>query len=205
MASKLFESHVTTCEKHFSIMGNSSKNDSGVSFEGAVTVGFSDSQVENADIVIGADGLHSCVRKYLDPEGRSEPQFTNPAGVGGEIDRPLLRREGRDLNLPCLILGKDNAFGIMPASYDGNLIIWFYDLPTLPSYYSKSGRIIVIGDAAHVIVPTAGQGAVRSLEDAITLANALAPSLKLNQSAWDSSSLIFSASGRFTVNNVWRR
>lgn len=40
----------------------------------------------------------------------------------------------------------------------------------LSSWVSKGGRMMVIGDAAHPILPTSGQGAGQAIEDAATVA-----------------------------------
>lgn len=45
--------------------------------------------------------------------------------------------------------------------------------PTIDSWTSKGGRTILIGDAAHANLPTAGQGASQALEDAVTVAQCL--------------------------------
>ncbi|MFI7135804.1 FAD-dependent monooxygenase [Nonomuraea sp. NPDC050153] len=47
-----------------------------------------------------------------------------------------------------------------------------HDLPDLPAY--TSGRIALLGDAAHAMSPDRGQGAGQSIEDAVVLAAALA-------------------------------
>lgn len=47
-------------------------------------------------------------------------------------------------------------------------------LPRLPSWTSDSGRILIIGDAAHAIPPVTGQGANQAFEDGYTLALVLA-------------------------------
>lgn len=50
-----------------------------------------------------------------------------------------------------------------------------FQVPTLESYVSPiHHRVILIGDAAHAIPPTGGQGAAMAMEDAQTLAYALA-------------------------------
>ncbi|KAK6428560.1 hypothetical protein LTR95_015294 [Oleoguttula sp. CCFEE 5521] len=55
------------------------------------------------------------------------------------------------------------------------LSLWpFFSAPTLDSWVSKSARVILIGDSAHAIPPTGGQGAAMALEDAETLSYALA-------------------------------
>ena len=50
----------------------------------------------------------------------------------------------------------------------------YYKVPALASYTSPSRRVILIGDAAHALPPTGGQGAAMAFEDAATLARALA-------------------------------
>lgn len=49
------------------------------------------------------------------------------------------------------------------------------ELPDLPSWSSGSGRIILLGDAAHCFPPYAGQGSCMAIEDAAVLADMLAP------------------------------
>ncbi|KAK4543396.1 hypothetical protein LTR36_005539 [Oleoguttula mirabilis] len=44
------------------------------------------------------------------------------------------------------------------------------DLPPIESYVSSSGRFVLVGDAAHAIVPHLGSGAAMALEDAAALA-----------------------------------
>jgi 2-polyprenyl-6-methoxyphenol hydroxylase-like FAD-dependent oxidoreductase len=46
-------------------------------------------------------------------------------------------------------------------------------VPKLESWSSVDKRVIILGDAAHAIPPTAGQGASQGFEDAFTLATLL--------------------------------
>ena len=48
------------------------------------------------------------------------------------------------------------------------------DLPPLKSWLSDSGRVVLIGDAAHAMVPFLAQGASMSIEDGACLAESLA-------------------------------
>jgi 2-polyprenyl-6-methoxyphenol hydroxylase-like FAD-dependent oxidoreductase len=60
------------------------------------------------------------------------------------------------------------------------LAIWpYYVVPKLESWFSANKRVIILGDAAHAIPPTAGQGASQGFEDAFTLA-ALLPRITAN-------------------------
>lgn len=43
-----------------------------------------------------------------------------------------------------------------------------YDMPTVPTWHNS--RMIIIGDAAHAVSPSAGQGASMAVEDAVILA-----------------------------------
>ncbi|KAK9427796.1 hypothetical protein V1505DRAFT_395789 [Lipomyces doorenjongii] len=60
----------------------------------------------------------------------------------------------------------------------------FYSVPHLDSWSSPKKRVFVIGDAAHAIPPTGGQGAAMAFEDAETfayvLARVLAPDFNAN-------------------------
>ena len=47
------------------------------------------------------------------------------------------------------------------------------DLPTLPTWISESGRVVLIGDAAHAMVPYLAQGASMAIEDGAALAECL--------------------------------
>ncbi len=47
------------------------------------------------------------------------------------------------------------------------------DLPPLPTWLSKSGKSVLIGDAAHAMVPFLAQGASMSIEDGACLAECL--------------------------------
>ena len=57
----------------------------------------------------------------------------------------------------------------------GKISAWpFYTVPRLEKWASSSGRVIILGDAAHAIPPTAGQGVNQAFEDVYMLAALLA-------------------------------
>ncbi|KAF2102821.1 salicylate hydroxylase [Rhizodiscina lignyota] len=49
----------------------------------------------------------------------------------------------------------------------------FNIMPDIPKWFSPSGRVIFIGDAAHAMPPTGGQGAAMAFEDAETLSHVI--------------------------------
>lgn len=77
-------------------------------------------------------------------------------------------REGYADRQPIVQRAVDN---IIP----GSTFIWpQYTLPRLPGWTSDRGRVVLIGDAAHAMPPTSGQGANQAFEDGWTLARVLA-------------------------------
>jgi len=55
-----------------------------------------------------------------------------------------------------------------------SILCWpFYAMPRLPSWSSFSGNVIMIGDAAHAMPASSGQGVNQALEDAFSLAKVL--------------------------------
>ena len=192
-----------------------------------VKVSFASGHSETADLVVGADGIHSRVRNYVSPS--TIPKFSGQMGIGGPVNASKLYEVTQGLPLPALILGQQNSFALMPCTYNGdkvgcfatveaddrsreewaslaadkkglakmvqdrhsasgewpevvrvaarevdvsNVTLWpFYKVPVIEQWASTSKRVILIGDAAHGIPPTGGQGAAMAFEDAATLAD----------------------------------
>ncbi|GKU06674.1 kynurenine 3-monooxygenase [Fusarium langsethiae] len=198
---------------------------------GSVTWRFTDGSEETADLLIGADGIHSRVRSYLYPD--LTPKFTNMIGVTAAVPTSQLKLEEGDYKLPATFMhDKRGAFVIAPQLADGSEVLigkqkvfvgedpgrdawkamnsdktwcvdflreghedypsivsnatsqissekvnlWpFYLLPKLDKWASsdKHGRVAILGDAAHAIPPTAGQGVNQAFEDVYTFAGVL--------------------------------
>jgi 2-polyprenyl-6-methoxyphenol hydroxylase-like FAD-dependent oxidoreductase len=183
---------------------------------GAATVGFGDGTSVTADVVIGADGIHSVLQGFVvDP---AEPVFSGvvayrglvPSMAGypadtmrmwvGESKHFLVFpvRAGQLLNyvgfvqsgtsvreswsaagdpvaLAAHFTGWDPVIGEIIAAITGpggSGFQWgMYDRAPLPRW--SSGRLTLLGDAAHPMLPHLGQGVNQALEDAVALAELL--------------------------------
>ncbi|WP_405062675.1 FAD-dependent monooxygenase [Kribbella sp. NBC_01505] len=156
-----------------------------------------------ADLVIAADGLRSVIRSALHPQyagprysgytayrgiadvraddggetwgqaqrfgvtqlidGRAYWYATanQPAGQGGDLAAVIRRYGGWHDPIPAILAATDTA-----------LQNDIYDL-TLPLVPFATGRIALLGDAAHAMTPNLGRGACTAIEDAGALARHL--------------------------------
>ena len=189
----------------------------GLSQSNKVSVQFENRSVE-ADVVIGADGVHSQVRQAL--FGQDQPQFTgivvwrgivpmeklpahmvrmvgsNWVGPGAHVVHYPLRA-GKVMNFVGALERDDwrveswSARGTteeLAADFKG----WHEDVHALirnipvphkwalmtrpPMERWTVGRVTLLGDACHSMVPFLAQGAVMAIEDGFVLARALAAS-----------------------------
>lgn len=77
----------------------------------------------------------------------------------------------RDLLLPLLRKDTTPAADLVAATGDDLMVTHATEIPTGAPW--RSGRTLLIGDAAHAASPATGQGASMALEDAVVLAKSL--------------------------------
>lgn len=176
---------------------------------------FANGVVAEADVVVGAEGIHSELRPYVFPP--SKPVFHGTISYRGLIPRERLPGWPMDrwqmwagpsrhfLVFPVRHGTMVNYVGFMPTdeemkeswSAPGDPAVlrrefegwdpriaevlkqvdqtfrWaLYDREPLPGW--SKGRLTLLGDAAHPMLPHLGQGANQSIEDGMALATILA-------------------------------
>jgi 2-polyprenyl-6-methoxyphenol hydroxylase-like FAD-dependent oxidoreductase len=171
---------------------------------GAVRLGLADGSFEPCDFVVGADGVHSAVRRAAFGDGAPRTALVSEAswrfmapdpgidcwtgwsGAGGALFLliPVDRGEvygwvtapGRDAD------GLRAAFAGFPRIVRDTLdAAWEQPVPPYPSPLEEvrmpawtRDRVVLIGDAAHATSPMWAQGVGLAVEDALVLAELLA-------------------------------
>ncbi len=177
-------------------------------------VKFANGAIAEADVVVGADGIHSELRPYVFPP--SKPVFHGTISYRGLVAREQLPDWPMDrwqmwagpskhfLVFPVRHGTMVNYVGFVPTDEEmkeswsapgdpevlrrefegwdprigevlkqvGKTFRWaLYDREPLPTW--SKGRLTLLGDAAHPMLPHLGQGANQSIEDGMALATIL--------------------------------
>jgi salicylate hydroxylase len=183
---------------------------------GRAQIAFADGTTADADVVVGADGVHSVLRAAV--AGPSTPVFSGTVGYRGLVPVEALPSlpdatplqfwagprahllhysiEGGTIvnflavvrhaawtseawNEPCAVADAVAAYEgwhpavteMVGATEEGSR--WaLHDHAPLARW--SAGRVVLIGDAAHAMLPHQGQGANQTIEDAVLLAALLA-------------------------------
>lgn len=182
-----------------------------------VRLDFADGREAEADLVVGADGVHSTVRRWVTDEGATvysgtsgfrglipveqltelpDPgaiQFWNgpgghllhyPIGDGGVINFLAVVDEPRQWEQGSWVTeaSRDEIAGSFAGWHPA--VLQMVSATPLHQRWALFGqqplnqwhrdRVVLLGDAAHAMLPHYGQGANQTIEDAATLASCLA-------------------------------
>jgi salicylate hydroxylase len=183
---------------------------------------FANGRRADVDVVVGADGVRSTVRRYVAGEERAAysgtsafrgivpirdlPSLPDPLalqfwmGPGAHVLHYAIGPGGGHVNFFAVVEGPPRwthdawtaptkpaaaaeAFaGWHPAIVEmvsavPHPMLWgLFTVRPLKTW--RRGRIVLIGDAAHGMLPHQGQGANQTIEDAITLAELFPPDMK---------------------------
>jgi 2-polyprenyl-6-methoxyphenol hydroxylase-like FAD-dependent oxidoreductase len=187
--------------------------------KGGVEISLDDGRRVAGDILIGADGVASAVRRQLHPN-EGPPRRSGLLAVRGVahdvahhlgdisgaqyfgrgIEAGLARASERAIYWYLSVREEDaqradpSAFvATMTQGFDGALRAItnatrlddlrtdeLFDRDPLPDW--GAGPVTLLGDAAHPMLPHAGQGAAQALEDAVSLAGALRQGVRVEES-----------------------
>jgi 2-polyprenyl-6-methoxyphenol hydroxylase-like FAD-dependent oxidoreductase len=178
----------------------------------SITALFESGDEREGALIVGADGIHSTVRRILFPS--IAPQYAGQTCYRGitnlrlsdELSRLARETWGGTSRVGFSAISDDEVYWFAPItappdepdpanirSYLTDLYADFpppipkivrttllekitrtdlEDLPPLPSW--SSGRVVLLGDAAHAMTPNLGQGGAQAIEDAAALADAIA-------------------------------
>ena len=183
--------------------------------DGRVTARFENGATTEADLLVGADGIHSRVRTLL--FGPEKPRFTGCVAWRGLVPAERIKHldieiashnwmgpdghvvhywvaGGRMMNVVCVVehgdwtqeswTDKGDVADVL-ARYEGwhptvrgligafpETFIWaLHDRAELPRW--SDGRVTLLGDACHPMLPMMAQGAAQSIEDGAALASLL--------------------------------
>jgi 2-polyprenyl-6-methoxyphenol hydroxylase-like FAD-dependent oxidoreductase len=183
--------------------------------ESGAAVTFADGLTVNADVVVGADGIHSTVRELL--FGPESPRFSGSIAYRGLVPAERLEHlqmernssawlgpdrhfvhyyvgAGRFVNFVGVVPGKDWRVESWSAKGEvadalAEFATWYPQIQQIiravdftnrwglydrdPLDHWSVGRVTLLGDAAHAMLPFMAQGAVQSIEDAVVLAKCL--------------------------------
>ncbi len=123
--SRLTGALVGECRRRGIEVHHASRVVGAVEGDGGVTVTFAEGRSERADVLVGADGVRSAVRAWVDPDAPGA-RYVGLANFGG-ITRGAAAWSGAEPEAWRFVFGRDAFFGFIPTP-DGD-VVWFVNEP----------------------------------------------------------------------------
>ncbi|KAG0350206.1 hypothetical protein BG005_010262 [Podila minutissima] len=146
------------------------------SFEG-VSIHCSDNTIYDGDILVGADGAYSAVRQNLYKQLAQEDKlsFSNAEQMNVNFTTMVGTTDPLDPNVFPLVTGESSTQSFMfgkSTSYTANEAI-IRDTANFKTPHGTIGSLIEQTPKEYIsrLLPSAGQGAVNAMQDAVILAN----------------------------------
>lgn len=99
-------------------------------FRDSVAFAFTDGTTSSASVLIGADGIHSTVRKYMYPT--VIPRYLGILGAAFGVPRSSIRLPKEDFAFPVSISAKPGTLMMLPQRIDGSLVNIVQNFPAYP-------------------------------------------------------------------------
>ncbi|PVH94782.1 FAD/NAD(P)-binding domain-containing protein [Periconia macrospinosa] len=161
--------------------------------EGFVTAFFKDGTSRTGSLLVGADGVHSYVMKQLVGAPNHRPVLSKWVPVFGEVKLPKeqyepLRKLGTAVVLEIMKGQHPVLTDVIRLGGPGALVT---TQPKFLEYVTPEdmprGRVTVLGDAAHAMVPIRGAGANTAILDACDLGDLI---VRAHQAGTDFASVV---------------
>jgi 2-polyprenyl-6-methoxyphenol hydroxylase-like FAD-dependent oxidoreductase len=93
--------------------------------DGGVTVSFSDGTVDEGDLLLGCDGIHSMVRTlYIDPQ--VQPEYSGISNIFSFLPVSDLPQTTPSITRMTGFLTPHGIFGLFPCSASNDTLFWLY-------------------------------------------------------------------------------
>ncbi|GAA6030812.1 hypothetical protein JCM8097_008888 [Rhodosporidiobolus ruineniae] len=120
--------------------------------EGAdgVTAYFADGSSAKGDFLVGADGIHSFVRKHILGPAAPAPVFTNTVVVNGFLPRCAAVVPSPDFSFPAFMFTPSGLFMTVPTDPSATQLAWGITRPSVERTREEWRELEISGEAARM-------------------------------------------------------
>ncbi|KAL7273756.1 hypothetical protein RUND412_003356 [Rhizina undulata] len=107
------------------------------------TIEFEDGEQVKANLIIGADGMHSKVRNYVVP--KAKPVYSGISGTTSFTKIEKISFPYENYPIPAFLFGRKGTFGLLPCDPEGKLLFWFTSFQMPEHEYSSREEVQAFG------------------------------------------------------------